>query len=403
MPALSSTAWADTVLVPSISVSERYDTNVFFITAGGNLTDYVTTIAPSLSVQHKGRVIEGSLVGTVMGEIYALNPGLNYIAPSGTLNLNLDQVVGRIDRRLKLIVTDSFTYTPRPPGFLSPDTGSVVPQDFVRGIQTMRANSITNIGTVAGSYGLTSASNLLASYTHMYMRFGNFFLPPGTTLGTTETQPSPQILPCGSPFFTTTMQILTVGPEIKVTPRDIATLSFQGMDMEFEANCTAFAFQTKGGLLGWKRKLTQQWSVSGSGGLTILTPGNNLQYLANGAVEWKHRDTSATLSYSRTIFPSFFIAAAPLLSQVIALSGKHKVSEALSLTASANYALNETIEGPLFKFESYAATIGMTYTISRTVSASASYLHSEFVQGVSDSQFSFDRDVLQVTLRKEWR
>jgi hypothetical protein len=396
--AMTAPAWAETLLVPSITIAERYDTNVFFIGVGENLTDFVTTTTPSLNIQHKGRVVEGTATATVMGEVYAKNPGLNYVGTSASANLNLNQVVGRIDRRASLILSDSFSYTPRPPGFLAPDTGSVVPPDFVRGMQALRANSITNVGTAAGSYGLTSSSNLLASYTNMYMRFGNFFAPSGAT-----GQIIPGIQPGQSPFFTTRMSIITVGPEIKPTPRDTITASFQQMQMNFSGGGTDVAFETKGGLVGWKRNLTAQFTASGSVGLSILTPGNSLQYLANAALEWKHKNTTASVSYSRTIFPSFFLAAAPLISQIITAGGTHKLSEALTVTASTSYALNETIGGTVpVKFESYVASLGATYVVSRTVTATASYSHYLFIQGFVGQAFTFDRDVLMVSLRKEW-
>lgn len=397
--AIGTPTWAETLLVPSITIAERYDTNVFFIGQGQNLTDFVTTTTPSLQVVHKGRAVEGGGTVNVMGEVYAKNPGLNYIGTSASMNLNLNQLVGRIDRRASLTITDSFSYTPRPPGFLSPETGSVVPPDFVRGMQALRANSITNVGTVAGSYGLTSASTLLASYTNMYMRFGNFFTPTGTT-----GQLVPGVAAGTSPFFTTRMSIITLGPEIRPTARDTITVSFQRMQMSFSGSGQDIAFDTKGGLVGWKRTLTTQFTASGAVGFSLLSPGNNFQYLANASLEWKHRNTTATLSYSRTIFPSFFIAAAPLLSQIISVNGTHKLSEKLSATASINYATNETIGGDVpAKFESYSGSIGASYTISRTVTASASYTHSKFVQGFVGQQFDFSRDVVMVSLRKEWR
>jgi uncharacterized protein (PEP-CTERM system associated) len=194
-----------------------------------------------------------------------------------------------------------------------------------------------------------------------------------------------------------------VGPEIKVTPRDVVTANFQRMEMEFESGPQQFGFETKGGLVGWKRGLTQQFSASGSFGLSILTPGNSLQYLANAELQWKGKRSTATLSYSRTVFPSFFIAAAPLLSQNIGISGTHKLTDALNLTASANYALNETISGSTVKFESWAVIVGMAYTISRTMIASVSYNHSEYSYVLTGQDFGFDRDVLMASIRKEWR
>jgi len=390
---VATRTWADTVLVPSLSVASRYDSNVFFLPEG-DLADYVTSITPGLRVEHRGRMVEGSVNVNVMGELYLKNPGLNYIGTTDSASLNLDQIVGRLDRRAHLTVMDSFTFTPQPPGFLAPETGSTVPPEFIRGVQTWRRNSLMNVATGSAWFGLTQASRIRATYQNMYTRFANAFLPEG---------PGNESLVGQSPFFTTVYQVMTAGPEIDVTKRDVATATAQFMDMQFTGGRETTRFQTKGGLVGWKRGLTKEFTANGAVGLTLLTPGNSLQYLANGTLEWRRRDTAANIGYSRTVFPSFFVAAAPLLSQNFSVSGSHKLSQFLTANASAGYAFNETISGPTVSFESYMISIGVSYIISRTLTASASYSHSEFYYGFGEDDFAFNRDVIQFVLRKEWR
>jgi hypothetical protein len=80
------------------------------------------------------------------------------------------------------------------------------------------------------------------------------------------------------------------------------------------------------------------------------------------------------------------------------------MSERLSINASANYARNETIAATTspVKFESYAITTGLSYSVSRTMSIWVSYTHSHFVQGLVGRENAFNRDVLMATVRKEW-
>src|SRR5437899_2771009 len=85
-------AHGETKLVPSLAVSERYDSNVFFV-PGGNLEDYVTKISPQVKVDHRGPLIEGTVQGGATAEVYVKNPGLNYVAANGGVNLNLDNAV----------------------------------------------------------------------------------------------------------------------------------------------------------------------------------------------------------------------------------------------------------------------------------------------------------------------
>src|SRR5438445_5518722 len=144
-------AHGETKLVPSLAVSERYDSNVFFI-SGRNLEDYVTNISTQVTVDHKGRLIDGAVRGGATGEVYVKNPRLNYIALNGGVTLNLDNAVAQLVRGAGLKVSDTFYFTPQAPAFVAPGSGSQVSEAFVRGIQAGRANSLTNAGAAIGSY-----------------------------------------------------------------------------------------------------------------------------------------------------------------------------------------------------------------------------------------------------------
>lgn len=52
----------ETKITPSLYVSERYDSNVFFV-PGKDLQDYVTSISPQARVIHKGNFFEGVIGG----------------------------------------------------------------------------------------------------------------------------------------------------------------------------------------------------------------------------------------------------------------------------------------------------------------------------------------------------
>src|SRR5438067_2492634 len=52
-------------LVPALTVSERYDSNVLFAT-GRKTEDFVTTVAPDVLIDYKGRPVEGSLRGGII-------------------------------------------------------------------------------------------------------------------------------------------------------------------------------------------------------------------------------------------------------------------------------------------------------------------------------------------------
>jgi hypothetical protein len=321
---------SETKLIPALTITERYDSNVFFINGKG-LEDYVTNITPQLRVDHSGRLITGSLIGMLTGEAYVKNPGLNYIAPSGALNMNLDKLIGQLDRRARLTVSDSFAFTPKPLAFIGPTTGSEVPDTFVRGIQASRANSRTNVAAGTGGYQLSPMVSLQGNYTYSTMRFGTIFAQPNLL--------TPQ-QGAGS-FFSTTFQNYSIGPQFQVTPLDSLSVTFQGSRADYtNAGLSRPSFVTKGGTVGWMRLLTPTLTANGSGGFTQVGsgPSTTLTYLANASLEWRHEHGGAVLRYNRSVFPSFFIVPVPLVSQVFTVSGSYTLTGNISLNGSANYA-----------------------------------------------------------------
>lgn len=386
---------SETKITPILTMTERYDSNVYFI-SGTNLEDYVTTIAPQLKLDHSDRMVTGSLTGTLTGEAYVKNPGLNYIAPSGALSMNLDGLVGQLDKRARLTVSDSFAFTPKPLAFIGPSTGSEAPDTFVRGIQTARANSRTNVATVAGGYQFTPVTALQGTYTHSMFRFGNVFVPPPT--GTSQ--------PSGSAFFSTTFQNFSIGPQFTVTPLDVVTVNYLGSRADYDLpNGTHSSFQTQGGSLTWSHTFSPTITATGTGGFNVIGKGPNatLTHIGDASLQWKHEHGGVTLRYSRSVFPSFFIVAVPLLSQVISVSGTYGLTGNLSATGSASYAKNESTSGQVpINFESYSLSFLLNYAITRSISAIASVTHSEFNQTYSGIDTTFQRNVVSFSLRGEW-
>src|SRR5438445_537241 len=249
-------AHGETRLVPSLAVSERYDSNVFFI-PGRNLEDYVTNISPQMMVDHKGRLIDGTVRGGATGEVYVKNPGLNYVAANGGITLNLDNAVAQLVRGAGLKLADTFYFTPT-----------------------------------------------------------------------------------------------------------------------LKANVTA--------------------------GMTVIEPSDRVQYLGTASVEGKLQNTDASLSYSRGVYPSFFISGLPLLSQVVTATVSHRLTALLTVTVNGNYAKNESVPAGTLSYESYGATVGLNYTVSRILNASLSYTNSEYKTHSSGLNARFDRNMVMVMLTAAW-
>src|SRR5690349_10033922 len=135
-------------LVPSICVSERYDSNVFYrpVTKGLERHDYVTTVNPTLRGNHRGDYASGFWEAGGFYETYVNNSGLNFFGSNGILSLDLDNTVKRLLPNAGLRIADSVSYIPTPPGFSNPVAGTnpgspVNFQDaFAQGVLFTRTN-----------------------------------------------------------------------------------------------------------------------------------------------------------------------------------------------------------------------------------------------------------------------
>ena len=82
---IGEAASAQTIIVPSLTVSETYDSNVFYapkslLPPGSKPEDFYTQVTPQLTMAHMGSLIRGNLsVGGLITR-YIHNPDLDYTA-----------------------------------------------------------------------------------------------------------------------------------------------------------------------------------------------------------------------------------------------------------------------------------------------------------------------------------
>jgi hypothetical protein len=387
-PAPKAAAGSETNIIPSVTLSERYDSNVFFV-PGGNLEDYVTTVSPQLRVVHMGQLVEGTVGGGLTAEAYVKNPGLNYVGVNGVINLNLDRAMNELVRGLGLQISDTFRYTPQPPAFAAPTDGGEISESSLIGIQAQRANSSANAGTVAASYAVSPLLRFTSTYKDQRIQFGS---PVSTPTGGIQGR-----------LIDTTFQTVTSGPVLKVSPMDTLTLSHQYQKGTFDFQGSS-GFSTQGAIAGWTRLVAPTLTASMTGGVVVFSTTNNLQYVGSASLLWEGQDTDLRLSYTRMIRPSFFIAAVPLLSQVVAATATHHVTESFSVLLNGNYAINQSIpDSSLLKFESYSVTPSVLYKVNRVMTATLSYTHSVFDRTSSSQEFSFDRNIVMLRIFAEWK
>jgi len=448
--ATANPTYGETRLAPILSVSERYDSNVFFLpkTPGLKLEDFVTSVSPKVLIGHRGNLMEGGLLAGATAEAYANNPDLNYVGGNGSLALNLNRAVNRFFPRTALSVSESFLYTPQAPAFGI--GGGEVQNPFTRGIQISRVNSVTNHASVMGSYRLSPTQTLHTSYTNFLMRFGSRFGTQGTTLA----------------LFNTNSQTVSAGPAVRVSPTDDLRLTYQYNRVDFPG-ANLDSLRNHSGSVAWARIWSPEYRSTVSAGATVFerfsgtgAPGGGFVGTISGGAIFPNGSLSliwertrgagsmesgffssillpqaqagmvspnlppisivgggmaptggpitpttsrATLSYSVGVFPSIFLAAVPLLSQTVTVTTAHPLTERLSVTGGANFARNDsTSSGSNISFMSYQGDVSVNYLLTSTLKASAVGAYGHYDQQVMSTAVDFDRKVLMLMITKVW-
>jgi Putative beta-barrel porin 2 len=380
-----------TTIVPSLRLAERYDSNVFF-RQGADLEDYVTTVVPKVQVTHKNQWVEAAVTGGGTSEVYAKNPGLNYVGVNGGMTLNLDGAMNALVRGLGLQISEMGTYTPQPLAFAAPSRGNELAEAFVQGIQARRANSFTNIAKVDATYFFLPYLGISLNYTDRRIRFGT-----GTR--------TPDGIAASGEFINTNFQTLNSG--LIGRPSLIDTISFQHVYRvasfsrpEREDN----GFSTQGATAAWTRIIAPSLQVTLDGGFLVLSPHSRLYPTAGGSLEWNGQYTSVQMSFVRNISPSFLFASTALLSHSVTGRVSRQVTESFSLSLAGSYAVHESVpNNSLLRFESYTVTPTLAYRINSNVTAKLAYTRFEFQRQFVARSIDFSRDTVMATISVEWR
>lgn len=386
-------------VVPSMCVSERYDSNVFYLppTPGVQRADFVTTVNAGLGVNHNGSYATGALNAGGFYETYIRNPGLNYVGMNGNLALNLDKSIRRLFPNASLNVFDNVRYTPLPPGFVNAEAGkspadpSNIQSVYAQGIMGFRSNNLVNNGTVSASYATTASTSLNASYTYGMIRFGS--------------NPSTQ----GQTLFDSTSQIGTVGGAAQLTELDSMNIKYAHMQTESTPSSPSASSQPStfikvdSATIGWSRTLTPGVNASLGGGGILISPSQTLTYAANAALTIKSLNNSATLSYAHSAFPSFYGGGGVVIGDVFSLGASQAIDQQWQLSQSASYAhtSNENNLNPT-SYDSFVLGGDIQYWMTSIWSTALSYQYSKFSNQSGSVTTDVYRQIIELSIKATW-
>jgi hypothetical protein len=385
----------DTTITPSLTMTERYDSNIFvapqrFIPPGVKKWDFVSTVSPGVQFLNKNSQTQTELNAGVNGNLLVNNPELNFYSGYVNGSADLSGWMSELIRGTKLKISDAFQVTPEQPSFVSsaPIGSSDV---FARGIQPVRARLYTNTAGVAGSYAVSRTVDVFGEYSFSILRVAEVFLPqPGT----------------GISFFNTDAQRWSVGSSMRLARQDTVSLKYTNTSMslsQFEGNETS-TFRANGVEAGYVAQ-TPGWKLMLSGGGTVVLETNRA--FVSGAASLQRGlgpDSLLQINASRQVSPSFFLGGAALISSTASVQFNHNLSKELILNGIANYSLNETNGITTSQtFTSYGASARLTYIIGPRVSTSVQYQYYYFDVNVPGRGYILNRDLVTFSLSGSWK
>lgn len=394
-----SRVYAETKIIPSVTASERYDTNVFlaprqFIPPGAKPWDFVSTLAGQVELLNKNRLADTALRASVDGNLFVNNTELNYISTNVGFSSKLDGLIGQYIPRAKLKVSNYFRFTPEPPTFMT----GVKPQavdPFALGIQAARANTYTNAALVESSYRLTRTVSLLGDYSYSIFRVGQLFAETST--------PGTQTPVLTQAYFDTNLQTWSLGPGFRLTRSDEVRLKYQDTSMSFSGPGISSSFTARSVQAEYE-KTTPTWAANIRGGATVIDPGSRT-FLSGGLnVTGKYgHSTAVRLTLARGAAPAFFGTGTALITNNAGVSFEHQLATLLSIAGNAYYGYSETATEPTTTFVTYVASADLRYRLTRTLSASLSYNYLNFdITQPGLAPYLVDRQLVMLSIISKW-
>ena len=392
----ASRVGAQTTVIPSVSLSEKYDSNIFRTTIssippGRQKWDFITVAGVTVAVANKSRLGNSNLWARVDGNAFVYNSDMSFYSTNVFASSDLTQGVSELVRGLKLRISDSFRYTPEAPAFLTGGHPDDTADVYSRGIQGVRANTYKNVLLANSDYSLTRSFSLTTNYAYSIFRRGN--------IDATVTSVTPVA------YFNNTNHSVDFGPTYMFDGGDTLYIKYNYVAGESKSEDTGettnYVFQTLAPVYVTKA-VVPGWTLTMSGGATLVEQAGNRAFMSGklGLATDIERRTHVQMWVSRQPNPSFFGTSSALISNVAQFTVSHGLSRLLRMTVSGYYGYNETTPVKTYASRTVRGTVALDYSLTQStmLSLSQDYNYYEYTGALP-----FDRIVTMLTLRTEWQ
>lgn len=387
---------AETKFTPSASLSERYDSNVWYgpkdsIPPGRQSWDLVTNLGAQAQVENKSRLGDTVINAGVNAGAFAYNTDLAFVSTNVFASSDLSDWTKELLPGLRFNVNDAFLYTPETPAFLAGSKSADSSDIFSRGIQAVRANTFSNVLRAHSDYSLSRSVDLRGDYSYSIFRVGQLLATGPADLSAS--------------FFDNTVHTAAAGPVYRLEGGD--TLFFKYAYMTAESTPisdvgNAIKYSAHSIAPEYMTRAFRGWILTMGAGATMVEQAGNRTFFSGKLALATSLDKAlrAQVSITRQVTPAFFGTGGALISNVAQLYVSQRFSKVLQLSVSANYAHNESAPVNSFKFESITGNVALEYKITRTYKVVLSQEYNRFSY---TGTATFDRHATMFTLAAEWK
>ena len=392
--AFASRVGAQTTVIPSVSLSERYDSNIFRTTRsnygpGVQPWDYVTTVSAIVDVVNKSRLADSHLRAGVNGNAFVYNSDSAFVSTNVLASSDMTRGVSELVRGLRLRISDSFRYTPEVPSFMTVDHPSDPADIYASGGGGSRANTYRNILLAKSDYSLSRSFSLTTNYLNTMFKRGH-------------SNPASDSVDAVA-YFNNTLHSVDTGPTYTFDGGDTLFFKYNYSTGESKpeggGGSTGYTFQTIAP--EYVTKAVPGWTLTISAGPTLVKQVGDRVFLSGklGLATDYDRRTHVEMGVSRQAIPSYYETPSALISNLARFTVRYDVTRLVRLTAGAYYAYNESVPVKTFAFRTAGGAVALNYSLTESTTLSLSQEYNYFERtGV----LPYDRIVTMLTLRTEW-
>jgi hypothetical protein len=435
---LSTLVSAQTIIIPSLSVSEAYDSNVFFtpkslLRPNAKPEDFITRVTPQINMAHTNSLMRGSLsVGGLITR-YLRNPDFDYTGLNASGQLDFTSAANKVSQRIiSLAIMGTYTFSPSisegaaiTRGGTEVSTGQVLGAALNNGLVPNRVSiNRYNFG-VTGGYQLTPTTTLGGTYTYSKIFFGN------------------QSGGVNNQLFDTSAHLASTTLSTQISARDTvgatATMSHYNQEQSSGSSGQG-SFTTISETLNWRRLWTQELSSSlAAGGIFIPPVGSSLpgqsvtsQFGPTATAIMTYSSFSeglraagssgpfdslpsltgslnpggimtpgaysVALRYTYNVFPSYAFGAGPTKTHVVGANVTGGVFRNLTAQAGINF-FHGSRSNPVTTFDSVAVTGGLGYLMGpvlANLTANWLFFSNSTAQSGGQSQYEFSKKMVML-------